>query len=56
MPWLVRDGDVLATADVTWEDAADGEVGPSEGTPTVMTPEEEAAAESDTDLGLTPDP
>jgi serine protease AprX len=48
--------DVLAAADVTWEDAAEGEVDPPEGTPTVMTPEEEAAAEADPDLGLTPDP
>jgi serine protease AprX len=48
--------DVLAAADVTWEDAADGEVDPPEGTPTVMTPEEEAAAEADPDLGLTQDP
>ncbi len=46
--------DVLATADVTWEDAADGEVDPPAGTPTAMTPEEEAAAEADPDLGLTP--
>ncbi len=45
--------DVLAMADVTWEDAADGEVDPPEGTPTAMTPEEEAAAEADPDLGLT---
>jgi serine protease AprX len=48
--------DVLAAADVTWEDAADGEVDPPEGTPAVLTPEEEAAAEADPDLGLTPDP
>jgi serine protease AprX len=48
--------DVLAAQDVTWEDAAEGEVDPPEGTPTVMTPEEEAAAEADPDLGLTPDP
>jgi serine protease AprX len=48
--------DVLAAEDVTWEDAAEGEVDPPEGTPTVMTPEEEAAAEADPDLGLTPDP
>ena len=46
--------DVLATADVTWEDAADGEVDPPAGTPTAMTPEEEAAAEADPELGLTP--
>jgi serine protease AprX len=48
--------DVLAAADVTWEDAADGEVDPPEGTPTVLTPEEEALAEADPLLGLTPDP
>jgi hypothetical protein len=48
--------DVLAAADVTWEDAADGEVDPPEGTPTGMTPEEEAAAEADPELGLTQDP
>jgi serine protease AprX len=48
--------DVLAAEDVTWEDAAEGEVDPPEGTPTIMTPEEEAAAEADPDLGLTPDP
>ena len=48
--------DVLAAEDVTWEDAADGEVDPPEGTPTVLTPEEEAAAEADPDLGLTQDP
>jgi len=48
--------DVLAAEDVTWEDAADGEVDPPEGTPTAMTPEEEAAAEADPDLGLTQDP
>jgi serine protease AprX len=46
--------DVLAAADVTWEDAADGEVDPPAGTPTALTPEEEAAAEADPDLGLTP--
>ena len=46
--------DVLATADVTWEDAADGEVDPPAGTPTALTPEEEAAAEADPELGLTP--
>ena len=40
----------------TREDAAEGEVDPPEGTPTIMTPEEEAAAEADPDLGLTPDP
>jgi len=48
--------DVLAAADVTWEDAAEGEVDPPQGTPTVLTPEEEAAAESDPDLGLTQSP
>jgi serine protease AprX len=48
--------DVLAAADVTWEDAAEGEVDPPAGTPTAMTPEEEAAAQADPDLGLTPDP
>jgi len=48
--------DVLAAEDVTWEDAAEGEVDPPEGTPTAMTPEEEAAAEADPDLGLTQDP
>jgi serine protease AprX len=48
--------DVLAAADVTWEDAAEGEVDPPAGTPTVMTPDEEAAAEADPDLGLTPNP
>jgi serine protease AprX len=48
--------DVLAAADVTWEDAADGEVDPPEGTPTVLTPEEEALAEADPLLGLTPEP
>ena len=48
--------DVLAMESVTWEDAADGEVDPPEGTPTVMTPEEEQAAEADPELGLTPDP
>ena len=46
--------DVLAAEDVTWEDAADGEVDPPAGTPTAITPEEEAAAEADPDLGLTP--
>ena len=48
--------DVLAAADVTWEDAAEGEVDPPQGTPTALTPEEEAAAESDPDLGLTQSP
>jgi hypothetical protein len=48
--------DVLAAADVTWEDAAEGEVDPPQGTPTALTPEEEAAAESDPDLGLTQRP
>ena len=43
--------DVLATADVTWEDAADSEVAPPEGTPLALTPEEEAAALADPDLG-----
>src|SRR4030095_6247010 len=52
VPW----SDVLAAADVTWEDAAEGEVDPPAGTPTVMTPDEEAAAEADPDLGLTPNP
>ena len=46
--------DVLAAEDVTWEDAADGEVDPPAGTPTALTPDEEAAAEADPDLGLTP--
>jgi hypothetical protein len=46
--------DVLAAEDVTWEDAADGEVDPPAGTPTALTPAEEAAAEADPDLGLTP--
>jgi serine protease AprX len=46
--------DVLAAEDVTWEDAADGEVDPPDGTPTAITPEEEAAAEADPDLGLNP--
>jgi len=44
--------DVLAAADVTWEDAADGEVDPPAGTPTTLTAEEEQAAEADPDLGL----
>jgi serine protease AprX len=48
--------DVLAAADVTWEDAADGEIDPPDGTPTVLTPEEEALAEADPSLGLTPEP
>jgi serine protease AprX len=48
--------DVLAAADVTWEDAAEGEVDPPVGTPTTLTPEEEAAAEADPLLGLTPEP
>ena len=48
--------DVLAAADVTWEDAANGEVDPPQGTPTVLTPQEEAAAETDPDLGLTQSP
>jgi serine protease AprX len=48
--------DVLAAADVTWEDAADGEVDPPAGTPIALTPEEEAAAEADPDLGLTQSP
>jgi serine protease AprX len=48
--------DVLAMESVTWEDAADGEVDPPQGTPTVMTPEEEQAAEADPELGLTPGP
>ncbi|HKB19473.1 MAG TPA: S8 family serine peptidase [Gaiellaceae bacterium] len=48
--------DVLAIEAVTWEDAAEGEVDPPAGTPTVLTPEEEAAAEADPELGLTPDP
>ena len=48
--------DVLAAEDVTWEDAADSEVAPPEGTPLAMTPEEEAAALADPDLGLAPDP
>jgi serine protease AprX len=46
--------DVLAAEDVTWEDAAEGEVDPPEGTSTVLTPEEEALAETDPLLGLTP--
>jgi serine protease AprX len=46
--------DVLAAEDVTWEDAAEGEVDPPDGTPTAMTPEEEAAAKADPLLGLTP--
>jgi serine protease AprX len=48
--------DVLAMADVTWEDAAEGEVDPPAGTPTTLTPEEEAAAEADPLLGLEPAP
>jgi serine protease AprX len=48
--------DVLAAADVTWEDAAEGEVDPPVGTPTTLTPEEEAAAEADPLLGLAPEP
>jgi len=48
--------DVLAAADVTWEDAAEGEVDPPAGTPTTLTAEEELAAESDPDLGLTDPP
>jgi serine protease AprX len=48
--------DVVALEDVTWEDAADSEVAPPEGTPLAMTPEEEAAALADPDLGLAPDP
>ena len=40
--------------DVTWEDAADGEVAPPVGTPLTMTPEEEAAALADPLLGLSP--
>jgi serine protease AprX len=48
--------DVLAAEDVTWEDAAEGEVNPPKGTPTVLTPDEEALAEADPSLGLTPDP
>jgi serine protease AprX len=46
--------DVLALEDVTWEDAADNEVAPPEGVPLAMTPEEEAAALADPDLGLAP--
>jgi serine protease AprX len=46
--------DVLAAADVSWEDAAESEVAPPEGTPLALTPEEEAAALADPDLGLTP--
>jgi serine protease AprX len=46
--------DLLAAEDVTWEDAADSEVAPPEGTPLALTPEEEAAALADPDLGLTP--
>jgi hypothetical protein len=46
--------DALAAADVTWEDAADSEVAPPAGTPLALTPEEEAAALADPDLGLTP--
>ena len=46
--------DVLAMEDVTWEDAADDEVAPPEGTPLALTPEEEAAALADPDLGLAP--
>ena len=52
-------------SDVTWSDVlaaggrhlggrGDGEVDPPAGTPTAMTPEEEAAAEADPDLGLKP--
>jgi len=48
--------DVLAMESVTWEDAAEGEVDPPQGTPTVMTPDEEQAAEADPELGLTPGP
>ena len=44
------------TADVTWEDAADYEVAPPEGIPLALTPEEEAAALADPDLGLAPEP
>ena len=46
--------DVLAAEDVTWEDAADSEVAPPEGTPLALTPEEEAAALADPELGLAP--
>jgi serine protease AprX len=48
--------DVLAAEDVTWEDAADSEVAPPEGVPLILTPEEEAAALADPDLGLAPEP
>jgi subtilisin family serine protease len=44
--------DVLAVEAVTWEDAAESEVAPPEGTPLTMTPEEEAAALADPLLGL----
>jgi serine protease AprX len=48
--------DVLAAADVTWEDAAEGETDPPAGTPLTLTPEEEALAEQDPLLGLSPEP
>jgi serine protease AprX len=48
--------DVLAAESVTWEDAAEGEVDPPQGTPTALTPEEEAAAAADPDLGLRQNP
>jgi serine protease AprX len=47
--------DVLAAADVTWEDNAESEVA-DPNAPTTMTPEEEAAALADPDLGLAPEP
>jgi len=48
--------DVLAAADVTWEDAAEGDNNvPAQDY--VMTPEDEAAAAADPDLGpLAPPP
>ena len=57
MTWSdVTWSDVLAAADVTWEDAAEGEVDPPAATPTTLTPEEEQAAEADPLLGLSPEP
>jgi hypothetical protein len=47
--------DVLAAADVTWEDAAESETG-SPTAPDTLTPEEEAAALADPLLGLEPVP
>jgi serine protease AprX len=47
--------DVLAAADVTWEDNAESEVA-DPNAPTTLSPEEEAAAMADPDLGLAPGP